>query len=491
MTYRPTRRLQHRLHAAMVFAIVLAVLAPIPGLGLGSAMAAGVATVVHASDGVNLRSEPAYGASIITTLAEGATVTLRNDQIDPVLDPDGTTRWWPVTSDAGDGWIAGFYLDVDGTPAPEEPSAPASDQAITAYEQSQDIADAGDWGPGGKEFAVVTEPDGVNLRAEPGLSATALGVVPSGETVTVRSDIAETVWVDGIRWWPISSTVGDGWVASNYLSNSSDARDSIAETSGVLVEAQPASSDNQEEYGPGHGQAPLPLNSWAEVATTGGEGLNIRADGAPDAERVGHAPEGDVVQVMEGPQLDPLGNPWYLITDGEISGWVFGDYLIPASQPDSPDGTSAIADDSPLSPTDIGIATGSFIYPLISFRFTQAFGCTGMWLEPWDSNLGCNFHNGIDLAAPMWSPVEAADGGIVEQAGWCDCGFGYYVKIDHGNGFKTLYGHLAEYYVTPGQAVEQGDLIAALGSTGNSTGPHLHFTIQLAGTAYDPLWYLE
>jgi len=470
---------------ALALMLVLTMLAPLPGLRLASAADETIATVVHASDGVMLRAEPAYGADVVTALPEGTTVTLRTATVETVLDPDGTTRWWPVSADAGDGWVAGFYLDVDGTPAPVETEASsASTTAINAWEQSQPAGDDGDWGPGGSDRATVTEPDGVNLRREPALSADALGVVPHGETVTIRSDIAETVWTDGIRWWPVSSSVGDGWVASEYLQATDGSSDTAVETA-----LQPAAAPSTEdEFGPGHGQAPLPTNSWAEVATTGGEGLNIRADGAPDAERVGHAPEGDVVQIMDGPAADPLGNPWYLITDGETTGWVFGDYLLAADQPTSPNEEPAALPVPVVGET--GIATGAFTYPVAGYRFTQGFGCTGLWLEPWDSTIGCNFHNGIDLAAPQWTPVLAADGGVVEQAGWCDCGFGYYVKINHGNGFKTLYGHLAEYYVTPGQSVAQGETIAALGSTGNSTGPHLHFTIQLGGVAYDPLWYL-
>lgn len=104
---------------------------------------------------------------------------------------------------------------------------------------------------------------------------------------------------------------------------------------------------------------------------------------------------------------------------------------------------------------------------------------------------GCYFHNGVDLAAPFGSPIEAADGGTVEQAGWCDCGLGYYVKIDHGDGFETVYGHMSEYYVTPGEQVSKGETIGAVGSTGNSTGPHVHFIVDYHGTDENPLDYLQ
>jgi murein DD-endopeptidase MepM/ murein hydrolase activator NlpD len=136
------------------------------------------------------------------------------------------------------------------------------------------------------------------------------------------------------------------------------------------------------------------------------------------------------------------------------------------------------------------MATGSFTYPLASWILTQPFGCSPYWFEPWNAAVGCNFHNGVDLAADMSSPLYAADGGTVEYAGWCDCGLGYYVKIDHGNGFKTLYGHMSELWVTTGEAIGKDDAIGAVGSTGTSTGPHVHFIVELNGVDQDPLAYL-
>ena len=82
----------------------------------------------------------------------------------------------------------------------------------------------------------------------------------------------------------------------------------------------------------------------------------------------------------------------------------------------------------------------------------------------------------------------ASAAGTVTAAGWCDCGLGYYVTIDHGNGYKTTYGHLADQpYVTVGQTVSQGETIGPLGSTGLSTGPHVHFVIEQNGVDIDPL----
>jgi murein DD-endopeptidase MepM/ murein hydrolase activator NlpD len=106
-------------------------------------------------------------------------------------------------------------------------------------------------------------------------------------------------------------------------------------------------------------------------------------------------------------------------------------------------------------------------------------------------SLGCYFHNGVDLAAPFSSPIEATDDGTVEQAGWCDCGLGYYVKIDHGDGYETTYGHMSEYDATPGEQVAKGETIGAVGSTGNSTGAHVHFMVDYHGADENPLDHLQ
>ena len=96
-------------------------------------------------------------------------------------------------------------------------------------------------------------------------------------------------------------------------------------------------------------------------------------------------------------------------------------------------------------------------------------------------------HRAIDIAAPLGSPVRAADRGVVIRAGWNNQGYGNLVIIDHQIDYVTLYGHLSEIYVTDGQIVGAGDLIGAVGSTGNSTGPHLHFEIRDFGQLSDPL----
>ena len=98
-------------------------------------------------------------------------------------------------------------------------------------------------------------------------------------------------------------------------------------------------------------------------------------------------------------------------------------------------------------------------------------------------------HTGLDIAAPKGTPIKAAAAGTVTFAGYSG-GYGNLVKISHGNGIVTYYGHCSALYVTEGQKVAAGDTIAAVGSTGNSTGNHLHFEVVKNGVELDPQNYL-
>ncbi|MBP3503375.1 MAG: M23 family metallopeptidase [Clostridia bacterium] len=98
-------------------------------------------------------------------------------------------------------------------------------------------------------------------------------------------------------------------------------------------------------------------------------------------------------------------------------------------------------------------------------------------------------HKGLDIAASNGTPIKAAADGVVTYAAYSG-GYGYLVKISHGNGVESYYGHCSKLYVTAGQTVKAGDTIAAVGSTGNSTGNHLHFEIRLNGTQVNPQNYL-
>lgn len=120
--------------------------------------------------------------------------------------------------------------------------------------------------------------------------------------------------------------------------------------------------------------------------------------------------------------------------------------------------------------------TGTFVYPANGV-LTSEFGYR------WGRN-----HDGIDVAGPVGTPIRAADGGTVILSGWY-YGYGLTIKIDHGGGYTTLYGHNNANYVSVGDKVFQGQTIAEMGSTGYSTGPHVHFEILLHGTPQDPYNY--
>lgn len=94
-------------------------------------------------------------------------------------------------------------------------------------------------------------------------------------------------------------------------------------------------------------------------------------------------------------------------------------------------------------------------------------------------------HTGVDIGAPRGAPVEVAAAGRVIYTGWFG-GYGKIVIIDHGGGVSTLYAHLSQILTEEGRNVEKGEVIARAGSTGYSTGPHLHFEVRLNGRPIDP-----
>jgi murein DD-endopeptidase MepM/ murein hydrolase activator NlpD len=139
-------------------------------------------------------------------------------------------------------------------------------------------------------------------------------------------------------------------------------------------------------------------------------------------------------------------------------------------------------------------SSGHFNWPMNGV-ITQGFGCTDVVVEPYAPGCpGLHYHTGIDIATDYGTPVQASDGGIAHDltmsCSWGLCGLGRYVVIVHAGGFTSLYGHLSGWAVGDGAIVPQGTVIGYEGSTGNSTGPHLHFEIDLNGTPVNPMAYL-
>jgi murein DD-endopeptidase MepM/ murein hydrolase activator NlpD len=103
---------------------------------------------------------------------------------------------------------------------------------------------------------------------------------------------------------------------------------------------------------------------------------------------------------------------------------------------------------------------------------------------------GARKHEGIDLAAPTGTPVYAPADGFVARASWFSS-YGNFIEIEHGGELETRYGHLSGYAVAAGDQVHKGQLIGYVGTTGRSTGPHLHYEVRVAGAAVDPSPYLD
>lgn len=123
--------------------------------------------------------------------------------------------------------------------------------------------------------------------------------------------------------------------------------------------------------------------------------------------------------------------------------------------------------------------------PVQSISFTSGFGVRS---DPFRHSAA--MHAGIDLAGPTGTPVYATADGIVSYSGWMH-GYGNLVEIAHGKAIETRYGHLSKLLVKPNTRVKRGQLIALMGSTGRSTGSHLHYEVRLDGRAVNPMPYLQ
>jgi murein DD-endopeptidase MepM/ murein hydrolase activator NlpD len=130
-----------------------------------------------------------------------------------------------------------------------------------------------------------------------------------------------------------------------------------------------------------------------------------------------------------------------------------------------------------IEPAGIG-----FVRP-VAGPISSPYGWRDLWVS------GSRFHGGIDIAADHGTPVVVARGGRVSFAGWSGV-YGYVVFVDHEEGWQTRYAHLSRIDVRLGEALRQGVPVGAVGSTGLSTGPHLHFEVRYEGRALDPLAFV-
>lgn len=145
--------------------------------------------------------------------------------------------------------------------------------------------------------------------------------------------------------------------------------------------------------------------------------------------------------------------------------------------------TEAVAEVVIVGTKESGTGSGTYIWPV-----PAANNISSLYEPRWGS-----FHHGIDIAdiGIPGADIVASDTGVVVFSGWDDRGYGYTVEIDHGNGYTTLYAHCEELFVSEGEIVHQGDVIASVGTSGNSTGYHLHFEICKNGSSLNPCDYMN
>jgi murein DD-endopeptidase MepM/ murein hydrolase activator NlpD len=277
-----------------------------------------------------------------------------------------------------------------------------------------------------------------------------------------RSSTVHTIIPSRPRSEVISYTVGAG-----------DSLFAIAKKFNITPEtiwwANDDNLDNPDAIGPGLGLRIPPLDGvyyrWKEGDTIDAVASEFKAN--PD----------DIITFM-GNNID-LTNPtvspgqWVMIPGGkgEFKQWVVP--TIPRGKAGV--NTSSLGPGACSKGYDGANGTGTFIWP--SYSHTVSGN------DYWGGHLA------IDIGIVEGDPIYAADSGVVVFAGWSYGGYGYMVMIDHGNGYQTLYAHLSAVTAYCGQSVSQGGTIGSGGSTGNSTGPHLHFEVRFNGGWINP-WYV-
>jgi len=255
-----------------------------------------------------------------------------------------------------------------------------------------------------------------------------------------------------------------------YTVESGDSLFSIADKFGIQPETilwgnRETLGDNPHMIKPGQVLNILPVDGvyhrWSA-----GEGLNGVA--------IYYGVEPEDILNWPGNELDP----------DEI-----GDFSNPDIPPDTmlviPGGRGVFTDwraprirrGEPATATHLGPGACTGSYDGVMGTLTFVWPTTERWLSGFDFSPATN-HWGIDIAGRTGNPIFAADNGVVVYAGWNNFGYGEMIVIDHGAGWQTLYAHLSQINVSCGQSVYQGDTIGLMGSTGFSTGPHLHFEMR-------------
>ncbi len=228
------------------------------------------------------------------------------------------------------------------------------------------------------------------------------------------------------------------------------------------------------ETGDFHYSGVIPPRIYGYVTT---DTLNMRSQESSKSEVVGRLKFRERVEIIFQSDLTEefkkIKAPWLLVRRGNgDEGWVFGGF---------------ISDDVPAAmDSDTGKADWNMIVPA-SGKLSSRFGYR---VDPVTKRRK-TFHKGIDISASEGTPVYAAESGTVTDAGYKKNGYGNLVVIKHDSDLATYYGHLSKIIVDRGRNVKKGELIGKVGSTGKSTGPHLHFEIRKGDKALDPEDYIR
>lgn len=228
------------------------------------------------------------------------------------------------------------------------------------------------------------------------------------------------------------------------------------------------------ETGDFHYKGVIPPKIYGYVNTGS---LNMRSQESSKSDIVGTLKFKERIEIVfQSDVVDEFNRvraPWLLVKKGNgDEGWVFGGF---------------ISDHEPTSiDSDTGKTDWNMIVPA-SGKLSSRFGYR---VDPVTKRRK-TFHKGIDIAAPDGTPVYAAESGTVTDTGYKKNGYGNLIVIKHEKDLATYYGHLSKIIVDKGRSVKKGELIGKVGSTGKSTGPHLHFEIRKGNQALDPEDYIR
>jgi murein DD-endopeptidase MepM/ murein hydrolase activator NlpD len=254
---------------------------------------------------------------------------------------------------------------------------------------------------------------------------------------------------------------------NGFLKSSSDRISDGKIKLGVPVEQ--AAITGIKDTGDFHYAGVIPPKIYGYVNT---KTLNMRSEENAQSSLTGKLDFKERVQILfQSEKFEAIGSfkaPWLLIqkNNGD-EGWVFGAF-ISDNIPSSPDSESGKTDWNMVMPA--------------SGRLSSRFGNR---IDPVTKKRN-SFHKGIDISAPNGTPVYAAESGTVTDAGFKKNGYGNLIVIKHGDDLATYYGHLSKIVAGMGKKVNKGELIGNVGSTGKSTGPHLHFEVRKGSQALNP-----